>query len=331
MVGPLTFRLTRHAFSYESLGDVALRGKAGCVLVHRLAGPLETPRTARGLETLGLSAPLIGRDAELSRLLACMDLARNGSAQLVRLAGEAGIGKSRLVREFIDRIPDDPRFEEVAVRTASCSPLGERSYGTLAAVVRAAAGMAPNDSTGETRSKLAALLAELGLTGEEAERLTPLLYHVLGIGDPDAALQHIEPEQLRRQIFYAIRSIIERRLAMSPLLIVIEDLHWADAVSLEALRFVMDRLERTRLMLVVTQRPALENDPLDFEPCQPYNLAALATESFGRAKAAGFLLWRSLGRVVRATARQDSGARWRQSPVRRGNCARAHRSRHAET
>ena len=293
LVGPLTFRLTRHAFSYESLGDVALRGKAGCVLVHRLAGPLETPRTARGLETLGLSAPLIGRDAELSRLLACMDLARNGSAQLVRLAGEAGIGKSRLVREFIDRIPDDPRFEEVAVRTASCSPLGERSYGTLAAVVRAAAGMAPNDSTGETRSKLAALLAELGLTGEEAERLTPLLYHVLGIGDPDAALQHIEPEQLRRQILYAIRSIIERRLAMSPLLIVIEDLHWADAVSLEALRFVMDRLERTRLMLVVTQRPALENDPLDssrvshttlrLSPLNPSEGQRLLASFFGEA------------------------------------------------
>ncbi len=59
------------------------------------------------------------------------------------------------------------------------------------------------------------------------------------------------------------RTIIERRLALSPLLIVVEDLHWADAVSLEALRFVMDRLERTRLMLVVTHRPALENDQLD--------------------------------------------------------------------
>ena len=66
LVGPLTYRLTRHAFSYESLGDVALRGKAGSVLVHRLGGPLAAPRAARGLEALGLSAPLIGRDAELA-------------------------------------------------------------------------------------------------------------------------------------------------------------------------------------------------------------------------------------------------------------------------
>ena len=88
----------------------------------------------------------------------------------------------------------------------------------------------------------------------------PLYFHVLGLGDHDAVLQHVEPEQLRRQIFFAIRTVFERRLALSPLLIIVEDLHWADAVSLEALRFLMDRLERTRLMLLFTHRPMLELD-----------------------------------------------------------------------
>ncbi|TJW91863.1 MAG: adenylate/guanylate cyclase domain-containing protein, partial [Mesorhizobium sp.] len=128
---------------------------------------------------------------------------------------------------------------------------------------RSAAGMMQNDSGDEVRGKLAGLLADLGLQGEESKRLMPLLYHVLGLGDPDATLQHVEPEQLRRQILYAVRTIVERRLALSPLLIVVEDLHWADAVSLEALRFVMDRLERTRLMLLVTHRPAPDNGQLD--------------------------------------------------------------------
>jgi predicted ATPase len=88
----------------------------------------------------------------------------------------------------------------------------------------------------------------------------PLYLHVLGLGDPNAVLRHVEPEQLRRQIFFAIRTVFERRLALSPLLIIVEDLHWADAVSLEALRFLMDRLERTRLMLLFTHRPMLELD-----------------------------------------------------------------------
>lgn len=263
LVGELTHRLTRHAFSYESLGDVVLRGKAGSVLVHRLDAPLAAPRAARGLEALGLSAPIIGRDAELNRMLASLDQACGGSAQLVRLVGEAGIGKSRLVKEFVARVGDEDRFRNVAVRQATCSPLGEQSFGTLGAVVRSAAGMMQNDNGDEMRDKLAALLTDLGLQGEEAKRLMPLLYHVLGLGDPDATLQHVEPEQLRRQILYAVRTIIERRLALLPLLIVVEDLHWADAVSLEALRFVMDRLERTRLMLLVTHRPAPDNDQLD--------------------------------------------------------------------
>ena len=277
LVGELTHRLTRHAFSYESLGDVVLRGKAGSVLIHRLGEPLAAPRAARGLEALGLTAPMIGRDAELQRMLASLDQACGGSAQLVRLVGEAGIGKSRLVKEFVARVGSEDRFQNVAIRQAACSPLGEQSYGALGAVVRSAAGMTPNDTLDELRAKLATLLTDLGLQGEEAERLMPLLYHVLGLGDPDAALQHIEPEQLRRQILYAVRTVIERRLALSPLLIVVEDLHWADAVSLEALRFVMDRLERTRLMLVVTHRPAQENDQLELEPGQSHRAQAVAT------------------------------------------------------
>ncbi|TIR91622.1 MAG: adenylate/guanylate cyclase domain-containing protein, partial [Mesorhizobium sp.] len=250
-------------FSFEPLGDVVLRGKAGSVLVHRLDAPLALPRAARGLEALGLSAPIIGRGAELHRMLASLDQACGGSAQLVRLVGEAGIGKSRLVKEFVARVGDEDRFRNVAVRQATCSPLGEQSFGALGAVVRSAAGMMQSDTGDEMRAKLGGLLTDLGLQGEEAKRLMPLLYHVLGLGDPDATLQHVEPEQLRRQILYAVRTIIERRLALSPLLIVVEDLHWADAVSLEALRFVMDRLERTRLMLLVTHRPAPDNDQLD--------------------------------------------------------------------
>ncbi|MGO4676328.1 adenylate/guanylate cyclase domain-containing protein [Bosea sp. 2YAB26] len=263
LVGPLTYRLTRHAFSYTSLGEVALRGRSGSVLVHRLGGPLASPRAARGLDALGLSAPLIGRDAELQRMLASLDQACAGQAQLLRLVGEAGIGKSRLVNEFVGRLGCEERFRDVAVRQAACSPLGEQSFGAIGAVVRSAAGVMQNDAPDEMRLKLAALLANLGMAGEEAERLMPLLYHVLGLGDPKASLQHVEPEQLRRQILHAVCTIIERRLALSPLLIVVEDLHWADTVSLEALRFVMDRLDRSRLMLVVTHRPTQQNDPLD--------------------------------------------------------------------
>jgi predicted ATPase/class 3 adenylate cyclase len=262
LVGPLTYRLTRHAFLFESLGEASLRGKSGNVLVHRLRGSLDAPRPARGLETLGLSAPLIGRDAELAHMMGGLDLACGGTAQLVRLIGEAGIGKTRLVDEFLLRARQDKRFAEIAIRRAACSPLGEQSYGALAAVLRSAYQIDHNASMAETQAKLLEALVELGLSSGEIEGLMPLYLHVLGFSKPDAVLQQVEPAQLRRQIFFAIRVVFERRLAQAPLLIIVEDLHWADAISLEALRFIMDRLEHKRLMLLLTHRPLAENDRL---------------------------------------------------------------------
>ena len=136
------------------------------------------------------------------------------------------------------------------------------------------------------------MLRELGIANEEGERLLPLFFHVLGLGDPDGALQHVEPEQLRRQILYAVRTIFERRLALSPLLIIIEDLHCADSISLEIFRLLMDRLERRRMMLLITHRPTFEADQLDsgrssltalrLPPLADSDVRALLAEFFGR-------------------------------------------------
>ncbi|WP_173510138.1 adenylate/guanylate cyclase domain-containing protein [Sinorhizobium psoraleae] len=262
LVGPVTHRLTRHAFAYETLGAVALRGKAGSVHVHRLTGALEVPRAARGLDALGLSAPLIGRDKEIGRLRDCLALACGGTAQLVRLTGEAGIGKSRLVNDFLAGLAEDASFAHVVVRRAGCSPLGEPSYGTLAKVLRSAYGISSTDTPEQTQEGLSLGLAEIGFPPAEIEQLMPLFFHILGIGDRDGMLQHVAPEQVRRQLFSAIRTILERRLDQAPLLLVIEDLHWADSASLEALRFALDRLDRRPLMLLTTQRPDAGADRL---------------------------------------------------------------------
>jgi adenylate cyclase len=263
LVGPVTHRLTRHAFSFSSLGTLPLRGKTEGVLVHRLAGRIEAAGSPRGLSTLGLSAPMVGRDAELASMLRRLDVACAGVTQLVRLAGEAGAGKTRLVNEFLDRLRNEPRFADVVVRQVACSSFGEPSYGTLAAIVRCAYEIDGNDTADEARQRLSTGLGALDLTATDIERLVPLFLYILGFEDPGGVLKHVEPEQLRRQIFYAIRTILERRLERAPLILVIEDLHWADTASLEALRFAMDRLERNRLMLLTTHRPAFETDRLN--------------------------------------------------------------------
>ncbi|WEX77018.1 AAA family ATPase [Sinorhizobium numidicum] len=334
LVGPVTHKLTRHAFAYETLGAVSLRGKTGSLQVHRVTGALETPRAARGLDALGLDAPLIGRDAEIGRMRDCLALACAGTAQLVRLTGEAGIGKSRLVSEFLASVGEDARFAHVVVRRAACSPLGEPSYGTLATVLRSAYGISPGDTAEKTGERLASGLAEIGFPAAEVDELMPLFFHILGMGDREGVLQHITPEQIRRQLFSIIRTIFERRLERAPLLLVIEDLHWADSASLEALRFVLDRLDRSPLMLLTTQRPYSGPErlvpgrasvtALRLSPLSPANGQRLLSAFFGEDCLPGYLCERILTRaggnplfieeIVRGlieleTLRRD-GSRW---------------------
>src|SRR5207245_6587654 len=150
------------------------------------------------------------------------------------------------------------RFGWVVVRRTTCSPLGEQHFGALGAILRSAYVSAPKDRAAETREKLAAGIAELRLSPSEGAELMPSLDHVFGFGAVEAGQSQVEPEQLKRQIHFAVRTLFERRLALAPILLVVEDLHWADAASLEVLRLLADRLDRGRLMIVLTHRPAFE-------------------------------------------------------------------------
>jgi hypothetical protein len=120
-----TQALAGHRFAFEPAGTVALRGKSEPMVVHRLLSVLAEPRSARGLATLGLAGPLVGRDDELGRLLSAFDRMQKSCAQLVGLAGDAGTGKSRLIAEFLKQLEARGRLGGVAVRRATCSSLGE--------------------------------------------------------------------------------------------------------------------------------------------------------------------------------------------------------------
>ncbi|MDR6756736.1 adenylate cyclase [Mycoplana sp. BE70] len=262
LVGTVTRRLTQHAFSFASLGTLPLRGKAEETPVYRLEGTVAAAPTARGLGGFGIQLPMIGRDGELASLMRCLDAIRDGATQLVRVVGDAGIGKTRLVGAFLDRVQADPELAGITVRQTACSSLGDPSYGTLAAMLRCAYQIDVMDNLERSRALLHTGLTGLGLPADAIERLEPFFLFVLGFGDAHGALKHLEPDQLRRQIFHAVRTLFDRRMEQSPLLLVIEDLHWADRVSLEALRFIMDRIERRRLMLLVTHRPGFETEAL---------------------------------------------------------------------
>jgi adenylate cyclase len=287
LVSEATHALVHHRFAFEPAGALALRGKAEPIVVHRLLGALAEPGSARGLAALGLAVPMVGRRDELERLLAAFDRMRRGRAQVVSLVGEAGTGKSRLITEFLARLDADGRLAGTALRRAACSSLGEPTYGLFGALFRKAYGVERADSLDVARQKLAAGLQGLGGRDEETRAIAPVLSYVLGLEEkshPD-----VEPEQLRRQIALAARVLIERRLQREPLLILVEDLHWADAASVDLLRQVVDQLADRPLMLLLSHRPDTRaplvaraaQSVLHVAPLSPEDTRALVAGLFG--------------------------------------------------
>jgi adenylate cyclase len=253
LVSAATHALAHHRFAFDPAGELALRGKAEPIAVHRLLATLAEPGSDRGLAALGLVAPLVGRTDELAQLLGAFDRMQRGRAQVVSLVGEAGIGKSRLIAEFLARLEAGGRLAGTAVRRAACSSLGEPTYGVFGTLFREAYRVQPADSLDTAREKLAAGLQALDAREEEARAIAPVLSYVLGL--EGETHRELEPEQLRRQIALAARALIERRLDREPLLIIVEDLHWADTASVDLLHQVVDQLTGRPLMLLLSHRP----------------------------------------------------------------------------
>ena len=254
-----THVLARHHVDFEPAGDVALRGKAEPMAVHRLLGVLADPQSARGLAALGLATPFVGRTVELGALLAAFERTVAGQACIASITGEAGIGKTRLMAEFLSHLESGGRLAGTTVRRVACSSLGEPAYGLFAALFREGYGVSAGDSLATARHKLAEGLAALGAESEIAQAMAPVLSWVLGLEADEGrdGGRDVDPEQLKRQILLAGRTLIERRLEQGPLLIIVDDFHWADAASIELLRDIADDcLDRPLMILLLHRRDA---------------------------------------------------------------------------
>ena len=253
LVAASTHDLARHRFAFEPAGEATLRGKSEPMAVFRLLGGLAEPESARGLAALGLSVALVGREEELGRLVKAFERMQQGRAQVVSLRGEAGAGKSRLLGEFLAQLEQQGRLAGTALRRAACSSLGEPTYGVFAALFREGYGVQPHDSLDTARRKLADGLSALGAEPEITAAIAPVLSYLLGV--EEASPRDLDPEQLMRQIVLGARLLVERRLEQGPLLVVVDDFHWADAASIDLLRDLADHHAARRLMLVIAHRP----------------------------------------------------------------------------
>jgi adenylate cyclase len=263
LVSPATESLTRHEFTFEPGGSLSLKGKAEPLPVFHLLGSHEQPQALRGLAAHGLMAPLIGREEVLAQLLEAAHKVQGGRTQVLSLVAQAGVGKTRLLDALLERLGSLAALEQAVVRRVVCSPLGQRPYGVTASLFREAYGVAPSDTLGEARHKVEQGLRALGADDVELALVGPVIGHILGLQENGHASE-TEPERLKRQIFMSLRSVLERRLAHGPAVLVVEDLQWADAASIEGLHTLADWLFDRPLLLVLSGRPPFDPAALDF-------------------------------------------------------------------
>jgi class 3 adenylate cyclase/tetratricopeptide (TPR) repeat protein len=247
IVGEATYRAAIGAISFEPLGERALKGKAEPVAVWR-AVRVVAERGGRGRSTT-LEAPFVGRDEEL-RLLKDQFHAttREGRPRLVSLTGIAGIGKSRLVWEFLKYI--DGIAEVVQWNQGRSPSYGEGvTFWPLAEMVRQRAGVTEADDEQATRAGVAGALDKLDLLAAERALVEPALLQLLGIGSGVAS----------EQLFGAWRTFFERVATIGTAILVFEDLHWADQGTLDFIDHLLEWSRSAPICIVTLARPELHD------------------------------------------------------------------------
>jgi predicted ATPase len=260
-VGGPTYRASREQISYERLEPLTLKGKEEPVPAWEATGVLAEPRRGSGRA----QTPLIGREEEASLLNSLVErVEREGRPHLVTVIGQAGVGKSRLLRELMSTLAesDDPP----TIRRGQCPPYGAGiAYWALAEILNDEFDIRDTDTPDAAWEKLRSGVAELiAEHGDEldGERSAALLAIPLGL-DPPEDLQHVEsdPQRMREALFSAARAVVEAIARHRRLVLAIDDIHWADEGMLDLIDHLTRWVRAPLLLVCLTRDELLERRP----------------------------------------------------------------------
>jgi class 3 adenylate cyclase/tetratricopeptide (TPR) repeat protein len=235
VVGAATRRLVQRSTSTRSLGHVEIAGRSS---------PLEVflvEEVTDAVPAGGFDTPLVGRARELAALAQAFDrVVEERTCVLFTLLGAAGVGKSRLVREFAAAIGGRAR-----VLRGRCLPYGDGiTFWPVMEVVLEAAGIEERDSQEGALAKIAGLLDR----DEDAPAVTNLVGQALGLGPATAG---------RETLFWGVRRLVESVAARDPLVVVFDDIHWGEQVFLDLLDYLVEWATDVPLLIVCLARPEL--------------------------------------------------------------------------
>src|SRR6478672_4985311 len=234
-----TRRLLGNLFELRDLGPKELKGIAGPVKAFAVLRASSVASRFEAMHADGLTA-LVGREEELELLLQRWARAKSGEGQVVLLSGEAGIGKSRLSAALMEDIAAEPHTR----LRYFCSPQHTNSaFYPLIGQFERAAGFAHGDTPQTKLDKLDALLAQTSTSREDAALLAEMLSLP---NDGRYPALELAPKQRRQKTLAALSLQLETLARSSPVLMILEDAHWADPTSLEAFGRIVDRIATLR-------------------------------------------------------------------------------------
>ncbi|HLF88899.1 MAG TPA: adenylate/guanylate cyclase domain-containing protein [Anaerolineales bacterium] len=261
-----TYRLVASLFEVEMLGEVQIKGKREPIRTYRVLG-LKAEQSAAHVRLRGnggMSAPLVGHTQELALLQQTFVDLHAGQGKIVCLVGDAGLGKSRLVQELkgegIDSLGDLENHQPSALTTlsttwyesASLSFETAQPYGAIQRLVRRVLGVVRNDPPARVREYLTALLKNF--PDEQRPRLNRALEVLLGLTREDGQYR-ISGEDMKRELLAGMAQFWRVQAGRSPLVLVFEDLHWADSASVDLLTGLLPFAEDAPILFLCVFRP----------------------------------------------------------------------------
>jgi class 3 adenylate cyclase/tetratricopeptide (TPR) repeat protein len=250
LIGQTTWQLVRDAVTAEPVAPLALKGKADHVAAWRLLRVTpDIPGHARRRDV-----PMVGREPQRRLLLDAFNrVVTERACQLVTVLGAAGVGKSRLVDEALASIG-----EHATVLRGRCLSYGDGiTYWPVAEVVRQAAGIGHDDSLPVARGKLAALLAGQ----EQAERTASRITDVVGLGEGAGGGS--------QESFWAVRKLFEHVASRRPLVVALDDLHWAEPTLLDLVEYLGNFARDAPILLLGLARTEFLEARLDWSRSVP--------------------------------------------------------------
>ena len=235
-------------FALADLGEMEIKGVQGAMHVYELQG-LGLMRTRLDVSRSRGFSRFVGRGDEMQALESALARAREGNAQIVGIVGDAGLGKSRLCYEFLERCRARGlmTYETTGVAHGKAIP-----FLPVLRLFRAFYGITEQDSDATARERIAGRLL---LLDERLRESLPLNFDFMGVPDPENPAPRIDPEARQRQMFDIVRRVIQARGQKETTITLLEDLHWFDGGSAVFLEPLLDAVVGTRALVLVNFRP----------------------------------------------------------------------------